>query len=70
LVADVQSWVDVPGTAHGWTLIGNEAVARSAKRFFSRQHPMPSIRPALTVTFDPPTPIAADSWSRIKNLFR
>jgi len=70
MVADVQGWVDVPGSAQGWILIGNEAVARSAKRFVSRQNAIVSMRPSLTVTFDPPTAIEAGTWSRVKELYR
>ena len=51
LVADVQDWLDTPSTNFGWILIGVENVATTAKRFDSREHPSPSVRPVLTIEF-------------------
>jgi hypothetical protein len=53
LVADVQSWLDVPATDHGWVLIGDELDLQTARRFDSRQHPDVLVRPRLTVEFEP-----------------
>ncbi len=54
LVADVQSWLDLPSGNFGWILIGNEAVARNARKFFSRDSAAP---PSLRVEFtSPPVP--------------
>ena len=54
LVADVQSWLDLPSGNFGWVLIGNEAVARNARKFFSRESAVP---PSLRVEFtSPPVP--------------
>lgn len=50
MVADVQSWVDNPENNFGWILIGNEDVAKSAKRFDSRENPNGNI-PKLKVTY-------------------
>lgn len=54
LVADVQSWLDGSTPNHGFLLLGNEAVATTAKRFDSRSHATVANRPRLTVTYSPP----------------
>jgi hypothetical protein len=54
MVADVQKWLDTPSASFGWMVIGNEAATQTAKRFDGRQHLTPSVRPQLTVTFQPP----------------
>ena len=54
MVADVQGWVDDPSQNFGWILIGDESVPQTAKRFDSKDHPTASVRPTLTVEFDPP----------------
>lgn len=51
MVADVQGWLDSPGTNFGWILIGNEASLSTAKRFDSRESPLESARPALTIEY-------------------
>lgn len=60
LVADVQAWVQQPGTNHGWILIGNETADVNAKRFGSRNNPEPVARPQLVVRWEPPVPASAD----------
>src|SRR5262249_3123121 len=50
LVADAQDWLNQPATNFGWCLKTNEQEA-SAKRFDSREHPEPTLRPQLTVEF-------------------
>lgn len=53
LVADVQAWVDDPGTNFGWLLVGNEApAAGTSKRFHSREAVDEAVRPVLTVEYD------------------
>ena len=54
LVADVQAWVDNPGTNFGWFVIGDELTAGSAKRFESRESLTAAARPVLRVTFTRP----------------
>jgi hypothetical protein len=54
LVADVQAWVDDPSSELGWIVLGDEAQSGTAKRFDSRQHPAPELRPELTVVYRPP----------------
>ncbi len=70
MVADVQSWLGAPAGAHGWVLLGDESTPRSAKRFDSRQNDSPEFRPALVISFMPATPVALNTWSRIKGLFQ
>ncbi len=53
LVADVQSWLDNPATNNGWLLHGDEEFTGTAKRFDSRQHPDPAMRPVLTINYQP-----------------
>lgn len=51
LLADVQSWLDAPGTNHGWILIGDESAASTAKRIHSRESPESAARPRLEVAY-------------------
>lgn len=64
LVADVQSWLNVPATNFGWALVNtNEGSNGTAKAFYSRSATQdssnvansldPSWRPTLTVTYVP-----------------
>jgi hypothetical protein len=53
-VADVQSWVADPGANFGWVLVGDELNSRTAKRFDSRQNPVPEQHPKLTVQYTIP----------------
>ena len=52
MIARVQDWLDHPSANFGWIVIGNEATARTAKRFDSREVVPDSTRPALTVDFN------------------
>jgi hypothetical protein len=54
MVADVQSWLDAPAGNFGWLLLADESTLATAKRFDSRQHLDPGVRPALRVEFTPP----------------
>ena len=59
MVADVQLWLDAPAVNHGWTLRGDEDTAFTAKRFDTREHPDPLLRPVLRIVYTPapqPTP--------------
>ena len=69
LVADVQGWLDDPGTSFGWALVGNETSASTAKRFDSREEADPGMRPVLLVEFVAPggeTAVAVESWGSVK----
>ncbi|MCH8807236.1 MAG: thrombospondin type 3 repeat-containing protein [Planctomycetes bacterium] len=57
MVTDVQTWLDSPPGNFGWVLVGNEAVLRTVKRFDTREHPDPTVRPILTIDFTPPPAI-------------
>ncbi|MHC4080414.1 MAG: DNRLRE domain-containing protein [Planctomycetota bacterium] len=52
MIADVQSWLDVPSENFGWLLMGNEDDVQTAKKFASRESPQFELRPALTIEFD------------------
>ncbi len=54
VVADVQSWLDLPSENFGWILVGNEAPGVSAKRFDSREAPVTARRPILAITYSIP----------------
>lgn len=54
LVALVQDWVDDPGGNHGVALLGDEQLARTARRLLSRENRNPGA-PALVLEFVPPT---------------
>ena len=53
MVADVQSWLDNPGSNFGWILLGNESMSRTAKRFDSRENVTPANRPMLVIDYTP-----------------
>lgn len=65
LVADVQAWVDDPGSNFGWILIGAEnSGPTTSKRFDSVDNLAPGNRPQLDVTFSAgEAPVAAFTWS-------
>jgi hypothetical protein len=60
LAASVQAWLDDPCSNFGWILIGNEAVTHTAKKFASREHPLETSRPRLTINYTPGVACAAD----------
>ncbi len=51
LTADVQSWLDNPGSNFGWVMLGDESASLTAKRFDSRDNSAAANRPKLTVYF-------------------
>lgn len=53
LVADVQAWVNNPGTNFGWMLKGNEAAATTTRRFASREVSNASQRPKVIIDYTP-----------------
>jgi spore coat protein A len=59
MVADVQGWLDNPSTNFGWIMIGNEKNSSSSKRFDSKDHSNPNVRPDLTIDFTPPSALGA-----------
>lgn len=72
MVADVQAWLDHPESNFGWMVIGNELPpAPTAKRFGTRESLTAGERPMLEIQFEPPlTPVRADTWGRIKAMYR
>ena len=61
LAADVQLFYDDPNVNHGWILIGNESVVKTAKRFDSREQ-APGSRPRLEIEFNAPV-ICGDGFT-------
>ncbi len=61
LVADVQQWLDTPSSNFGWVIVGGEGASGTAKRFDSREHPTPSSRPKLTITYTGPTSVPQET---------
>jgi hypothetical protein len=60
MIADVQGWLDQPGSNFGWLVMGNEEFPLTAKRFDSREHPNPAMRPSLAIEYRPvPEPASA-----------
>jgi hypothetical protein len=57
MVADIQGWVNNPGSNNGWLLLGNESVAGAAKRFGSRESG--ATGPRLTIEYTVPAPAGA-----------
>jgi hypothetical protein len=67
LVADVQAWLDDPAANHGWIVVGDESTEVTAKRFDSREHFAPELRPSLTVEYAAtcdPAPVSQGYWHR------
>jgi len=58
LVADVQQWLDDPGSNFGWIIIGDEAENKTAKRFDSREL-MGANQPELVVDYTPLVPVGS-----------
>lgn len=59
MVADVQGWLDAPATNFGWIVRVAQPGGTTAKRFDSRQHADPAVRPQLVVDFVGPTDVPA-----------
>lgn len=61
MAADVQGWLDNPGTNFGWTVRSAtaEATKRTARRFDSRENPVPAQRPMLQVDYTPAEVVGA-----------
>jgi spore coat protein A len=59
LVADVQTWLDAPASNFGWVIIGEEGGFLTAKRFDSRESPLPERHPVIEVEFTPPAATGA-----------
>ena len=55
MAADVQMWLDDPGSNFGWILLGSESTEGSAKGFASSEGPS-AFRPKLTIEFSPAPP--------------
>lgn len=53
VVADVQAWVNNPGSNFGWLLKGDEATLSSAKRFSTREETNAAFRPNLSIDYTP-----------------
>jgi hypothetical protein len=53
MIDDVRTWLESPNLSHGWMILGNELAIGTAKRFNSRTHDDPALRPRLTVTYIP-----------------
>ena len=54
MIADVQSWVNNPGTNFGWILIGDETDGGAVRRFDSMFNSIAADRPTITIDFTTP----------------
>ena len=70
LAADVQAWLDAPASNFGWILRGDEGVARSVRRFDSREADPADLRPSLTIHFAGTLPAQQATWGRLKAAYR
>jgi hypothetical protein len=59
MATDVQAWLEDPASNFGWIMVGNEAVAGTTKQFLSREASDETMRPQLTIEFDPPMGVCA-----------
>ncbi|MBM2840556.1 MAG: hypothetical protein HW412_1084 [Bacteroidetes bacterium] len=57
MISDVQQWLNAPSSNFGWVLVGDETVTRTAKRFDSKEDTIPSVRPQLSITYQPPVSV-------------
>ncbi|MHC4694875.1 MAG: hypothetical protein ACYS67_19240, partial [Planctomycetota bacterium] len=53
MVADVQSWLDDPNNNFGWSLLTNESIVQTARRFGSRENATVTNQPLLTIEYIP-----------------
>ncbi|MHC4228906.1 MAG: DNRLRE domain-containing protein [Planctomycetota bacterium] len=51
MVADVQSWLDDPNNNFGWSILTDESVLQTARRFGSRENATVANRPLLTIEY-------------------
>lgn len=52
LLADIEAWRVDPAANHGWLLLADEQLpAPTAKRFASREHADPALRPLLRIAY-------------------
>jgi hypothetical protein len=58
LVADVQAWIDDPGSNHGWLVRTNEGAALTGQRYESRESAIAGEHPLLFVTYHDPVAVA------------
>jgi hypothetical protein len=70
LVADVQAWIDAPSTLYGWLLRGDEATARSVRRFDAREAATAAFHPSLTIHYAGTLPAQDFTWGRLKAAYR
>jgi hypothetical protein len=70
LARDVEAWLARSETNHGWILVGDESVLRSARRIDSREAADPSARPALTIEYTVPTTYRGVTWGSVKARYR
>lgn len=54
MVADVQGWLQSPGTQFGWIVITQESGAPTARAFHSREAVTSAVRPRLVIAYTPP----------------
>jgi hypothetical protein len=57
MLADLQAWIDVPSSNHGWLIRGNEASSQNAKRMISREG---GNGPLLTLQYELPVAPSGD----------
>jgi hypothetical protein len=58
MVADVQGWLNNPGSNFGWLVLGDETTPGTAKRFDTKDNPTPANRPTLTIDYTASTSTA------------
>ncbi|HET6566054.1 MAG TPA: hypothetical protein VFG52_11620 [Xanthomonadales bacterium] len=62
MVADLQDWLDNPGTNSGWVLLGNEDAGGSVRRFNSVNNAEAGSRPRLRLIYQSPEDVFADGF--------
>ncbi len=64
MIADVQSWLNTPGSNFGWCIKGNETISQTAKRFVTKESSNTNSWPSLLITYTIPACVnTANSFS-------
>ena len=71
MVADVQGWLDTPATNYGWILRGVESGDSNARRFDTKENPVPENRPVLGIEYTTGlVGVESSAWTAVKALYR
>lgn len=70
MTADVQEWLDNPGSNFGWLVQGEESAPRTVRLFDSRESDAAEKHPKLTIYYSVTTAIRPTTWGYIKSHYK